>query len=129
MRHKVAEPYELNEGGKVIVNVNGMELGVFLIGGQYYAWRNVCPHAAAPVCAGVVTGTRLESTVYNYQYGLDNQVLRCPWHGWEFDLTTGQHLAAGGRTKLRGFPVEADETGIYILINNSNVKRAEDHDG
>ncbi|MCZ8517569.1 Rieske (2Fe-2S) protein [Paenibacillus filicis] len=128
MKIKAAELHELSEGGRVIVNVNGMELGIFLVGGKYYAWRNVCPHAAAPVCVGVVQGTRLTSTVYDYQYGMDNQVLRCPWHGWEFDLTTGQHLA-GGKVKLRGYPVEVDEMGIYVILNNSSVKRVEDdHD-
>jgi nitrite reductase (NADH) small subunit len=54
--------------------------------------------------------------VYDYQYGMDNQVLRCPWHGWEFDLTTGRHLA-GGNAKLRGFPVETDETGVYVFLS------------
>ncbi|WP_127587392.1 Rieske (2Fe-2S) protein [Paenibacillus koleovorans] len=116
MRYKVAEAGALTEGGRLIVSVRGMELGLFLINGKYRAWRNVCPHAAAPVCVGMVTGTRLLSNVYEYEYGLDRQVLRCPWHGWEFDLATGRHLA-GGAAKLRGFEVEADDTGIYVVLS------------
>lgn len=127
MRYKAAEPHELSESSRKIVSINGMELGIFLVNGRYYAWRNVCPHAAAPVCVGLIQGTRLLSEVYDYEYGLDNQVLRCPWHGWEFDLTTGKHLA-GGSTKLRGFPVETDETGIYVIMNNSKTKWVEDND-
>ncbi|MGO4494876.1 amidohydrolase family protein [Paenibacillus sp. 2RAB27] len=41
--------------------VKGIEIGVFLVNGSYYAWRNMCPHVAAPVCEGVVCGTRLPS--------------------------------------------------------------------
>lgn len=117
MRYKVLEPNELQEGDKRIVKVKEMEIGVYLIQGEYYAWRNVCPHAAAPVCAGVVTGTRMPSRVGEYAFGMDNQILRCPWHGWEFDLVSGCHLA-GGKTKLRGFPVESDESGVYVVLQN-----------
>lgn len=106
---------ELRRQGRKIVEANGMEIGLFLVDGAVYAWRNVCPHAAAPVCEGVVCGTRLPSMVYEYRYGMDQEVLRCPWHGWEFDLKTGEHLA-GERAKLRGYPVACEEGRIYVLV-------------
>lgn len=118
MRVKVAEPDALPSGGKLIVNVKGMEIGLFWIGDGYYAWLNVCPHAAAPVCAGPIRGTRLPSGVYDYRYGMEEQVLRCPWHGWEFDLKSGRHLAAGSDAKLRGYPVETDDSGVYIVLGD-----------
>ncbi|WJH34916.1 Rieske (2Fe-2S) protein [Paenibacillus sp. CC-CFT747] len=118
MRIKVAEPDALPDGGKLIVKVKEMEVGLFRVDGVYYAWRNVCPHAAAPVCAGPIRGTKLPSAVYAYEYGMENQVLRCPWHGWEFDLVSGRHLAAGSKAKLRGFPVETDEEGIYVRVGD-----------
>ncbi|GIO29460.1 MULTISPECIES: Rieske (2Fe-2S) protein [Paenibacillus] len=118
MRVKAAEPDELSSGGKRIVKVKEMEIGLFRIEDEYYAWLNVCPHAAAPVCAGVIRGTRLPSGVYDYSYGMDDQVLRCPWHGWEFDLKSGRHLAAGSDAKLRGYPVEIDDTGVYIVLGD-----------
>jgi len=102
-------------GGRKIVEVKGMELGIFLIDGVVYAWRNVCPHAAAPVCEGRVTGTRLPSKVYEYEHGCDGRIVRCPWHGWEFDLTTGKHLADES-VSMRGFPVEVDGKEIYVLL-------------
>jgi nitrite reductase (NADH) small subunit len=99
-RYQVAQMDEIPEGGKKIVSVKGIEYGIFNVGGSYYAWRNVCPHAGAPVCLGKVCGTRLPSLVYEYKYGRDNEILRCPWHGWEFDLLTGEHLV-DPETKLR----------------------------
>lgn len=114
-RHLAAKRSDIPEGGKLIVDVKGMQIGLFQIEDRLYAWRNVCPHAAAPVCRGRICGTRMPSLVYEYEYGRDNQILRCPWHGWEFDLTNGQHLVQPD-VKLRGFPVETDGDDVYILL-------------
>lgn len=114
-RYPVATVGELESSGRKLVTVKGMEIGLFLVHGSYYAWRNVCPHAAAPVCEGVVCGTRLPSDVYEFVYGKDREILRCPWHGWEFDLTSGQHLAQDS-TKLKGYEVELEGEQLYVLI-------------
>ena len=95
--------------------VNGMEVGIFKLDQDYYAWRNICPHAYAPVCEGVVCGTQLPSNVYEYVYGRDREILRCPWHGWEFDLRTGEHLASED-TKLRGYEVEVEDEQVFVLL-------------
>jgi nitrite reductase (NADH) small subunit len=114
-RYKVATMGELKEKGRKIVEVKGMEIGIFWVDEQLVAWRNMCPHAAAPVCQGTVCGTRLPSMVYEYEFGLDQQILRCPWHGWEFHLATGEHLVQPG-LKLRGYPVELDGEDIVLII-------------
>jgi nitrite reductase (NADH) small subunit len=119
MSEKVKVKYPVAQAadfkGKEIVTVKGMEIGIYEVAGKYYAWRNVCPHAAAPVCEGKVTGTRLPSDVYEYICGRDQEILRCPWHGWEFDLLTGKHLA-DEKVKLRGFEVVVEDGEICVLI-------------
>lgn len=117
-RIAVAKVDEIAEKGRKIVTINGMEIGIFLVNGNYYAWRNICPHAFAPVCVGRISGTRLPSRVYEYIYGKDQQIIRCPWHGWEFDLETGEHLADSG-VRLRGYPVEVDGEDIYVVIKQA----------
>ncbi|NHN35189.1 Rieske (2Fe-2S) protein [Paenibacillus agricola] len=99
-KYWVAHKDEIVEGTCKIVKVKNAEYGVYNVKGEYYAWRNVCPHFGAPVCRGVVTGTRLPSNVYEYTLGRENEIVRCPWHGWEFDLITGEHLVDPD-TKLR----------------------------
>jgi nitrite reductase/ring-hydroxylating ferredoxin subunit len=91
-RYPVLRVDELADGEHKIVEAKGLQFGIYRINGKYYAWRNVCPHQGAPVCRGRVCGTTLPSLVYEYEYGRDNEILRCPWHGWEFDLLTGEHL-------------------------------------
>jgi nitrite reductase (NADH) small subunit len=60
-RYEVATVEELHKAGRKIVSVKGMEIGVFAVGEQFYAWRNICPHAGAPVCEGPVCGTTVIS--------------------------------------------------------------------
>ena len=95
------------------------------MGGQIHAYRNACPHAGAPVCRGRVSGTSMPSKVHEYIYGLDGCILRCPWHGWEFDLRSGRHIAdPKNRLKevpvemgvLERFPLEQSGGTVYVLL-------------
>ncbi len=97
-KHEVARVGELVEGRTKLVRVLGAELGLFRVGTEYRAYRNLCPHAAAPVCGGRVTGT----------------VLRCPWHGWEFDLRTGAGLS-NPAARLQSYPVEVQGDRLFVL--------------
>ena len=91
-RHVVAKADEFQVGARRILKVGGREIGVFHTQAGLFAVRNSCPHQAAPLCLGRVTGTTLPSMPGEYVWGMDGQVLRCPWHGWEFDLQTGAGL-------------------------------------
>lgn len=131
-KHTVAKIAALPPGTRRIVQIGKIEIGVFNVGGQYHAYRNICPHAGAPVCVGKIGGTTLPSPVYEYAYGHEGCILRCPWHGWEFDLRTGEHLVDPA-TRLKKFsvevtapnstsenlekiPVEADGENIFVTI-------------
>lgn len=81
---------EFAPGSRKIVTVGGRSIGVFNIRGQFYALRNRCPHQGAPLCLGRVKGTTLSSKLYEYVYGRDQEIIQCPWHGWEFEIATGR---------------------------------------
>ncbi len=116
-KHWVGHKQELIQAGRKIVKVGKHEIGVFYVDGDFYAWLNYCPHFAAPVCEGEICGTRLPSRVYEYRFGLDGQILRCPWHGWEFDLKTGKHLA-DENTKLKQVPVEVENEDVFVIFKS-----------
>lgn len=105
MLHPVCPAAELAPGQRKLITVGRVEIGVFNVNGEFHAYRNICPHAGAPVCVGKIGGTTMPSPVYEYNYGRDGCIIRCPWHGWEFDLKTGEHLVDPG-TRLKKFPVE-----------------------
>jgi nitrite reductase/ring-hydroxylating ferredoxin subunit len=88
---------------------------VFNINGEYVAVLNVCPHELAPVCRGAVGGTTLPSAPGTYVWGREGEILSCPWHGWEFDLRTGQSVA-DPRVRVRRYPVEIEDGIVYVLL-------------
>jgi nitrite reductase (NADH) small subunit len=90
--HYVLDADAVSEGGHAVVTIEGKSIGIYRINDEYYALNNYCPHQGAPMCAGLVSGTTLASNVYEYEYGKKGEIIRCPWHGWEFDIRTGKSL-------------------------------------
>ncbi|WP_202914461.1 Rieske (2Fe-2S) protein [Paenibacillus antri] len=78
--YPVAATVDIPEGTSKIVEVKGRSIGVYNVNGEYYAIQNYCPHQGAELCAGPVCGTTLESRVYEFIYGRDREIVRCPWH-------------------------------------------------
>ncbi|MCY3778667.1 MAG: Rieske (2Fe-2S) protein [Chloroflexi bacterium] len=110
----VAALDDLPTGERRIITADGKSIGVFNTGSQIVAVQNICPHAFAPVCLGKLSGTTLPSKPGEFIWGRENEILRCPWHGWEFDLHTGQCLT--DRSKLRRFPVIIRDEAIYVEV-------------
>jgi nitrite reductase/ring-hydroxylating ferredoxin subunit len=113
-RHVVARTCELPPGTSKIVHVAGRSIGVFNIQGSYYALRNRCPHMGAPLCQGSVGGTLKPSAPGHYEYGHHNRILRCPWHGWEFDVTTGNSIFNPHQTRVKTYDVTVEAYDVSV---------------
>ena len=83
---------ELPPGTSRAVEGFGTTIALFNVAGELFALDNHCPHHGGPLCRGRISGTLLPSAPYEYRYGREGRVLTCPWHGWQFDLETGQAL-------------------------------------
>jgi nitrite reductase/ring-hydroxylating ferredoxin subunit len=108
--HVVATTDEIGPGQRKIVEIEGRSIGVFNVGGRYYALRNTCPHAGARLCEGTLTGLVTSRLPGEYTYRREGEILRCPWHGWEFDVTTGRSWFDPARTRVRAYETTV-ETG------------------
>jgi nitrite reductase (NADH) small subunit len=99
---------------KIIDTGDGRSIGVFNVHGKYYALRNLCPHAGAELCRGIVTGMNEPSGVGEFRWVREGEILRCPWHGWEFDLLTGRSVFCPDQVRVATFEtaVEAFEAGV-----------------
>lgn len=118
--HFVAREDELTEGERKLVSINGVEIGVFRVNGEFYGWRNECPHAGGPVCQGLtIKGVeeRLDEKLCSQGIHFIDGSLHvvCPWHGFEFDLCTGRH-AGTGNVRLKGHDVNVRNGDIYVTI-------------
>jgi nitrite reductase (NADH) small subunit len=89
--HDVGSAAELERDGHVVARVAGREVGVVAEpDGAVHGIRNRCPHHGGPLCLGSVR-ERMTGVPGAYELS-GRRVLRCPWHGWEFDLETGACL-------------------------------------
>ena len=105
---------ELRRDGCRVVDVDGRPVVVVSVGEELHAVSGRCPHMGAPMCAGTIGGTLVSTGGMEFGYGLHERVIRCPWHGWEFDLHTGRSLLEPRRVGLRVFEV-ACEDGQVVL--------------
>lgn len=114
--HFVAKLEDLEDAKPSVFDVEGRSIGLINSNGDVLAVRNVCPHKRAPVCRGQVRGTMLPSDPSTFVFGLEGQVLQCPWHGWEFDLKTGHTLCGNEDKKLTFYPVTVQDGSVYVDI-------------
>jgi nitrite reductase/ring-hydroxylating ferredoxin subunit len=111
---------ELSPGERRIVEINGRSIGIFNVDGEFFALRNQCPHQGGALCTGPLLGLLESSCPGEYAYSRKQMFVQCPWHGWEFDLRTGQSYFDPSRTRVRPYPVEV------ILGRNVETLAAQD---
>jgi 3-phenylpropionate/trans-cinnamate dioxygenase ferredoxin subunit len=104
-QYVVGSVEEIPPGARKIIEVAGRSIGVFNINGEFFALRNTCPHQGGPLCEGRVSGFVMARVPGEYTYTRRGEILRCPWHGWEFDIKTGQSWFDPAQTRVRAYPV------------------------
>ena len=114
-RRVVCRAGEIPVGGRRIVELEGRSVGVFNVGGRYYALHNGCPHKGGPLCEGRVCGTTLPTDDYAFHYGREGEIVRCAWHGWEFEIATGRALA-DPRVRARTYPVIVEDDRVVVTL-------------
>jgi 3-phenylpropionate/trans-cinnamate dioxygenase ferredoxin subunit len=106
-KHVVAPASELSPGERLVTEVNGRKIVIFNLGGEFFGLFNRCPHQGGDLCAGRTTGlVEAGETPGSYRYSRRGEILRCPWHGWEFDIRTGKSRCEPDRIRARSYPVE-----------------------
>ena len=118
--HIIADEKELQHGEKMVVQVEGREVGIFNLNNEYYAYTNWCPHQGGPCCEGSVTGTMeasfdRESLDVSLDWTQEDEILNCPWHGWEFEIDTGECLSRN-KVKLPAHETEIRDGKIILHL-------------
>jgi nitrite reductase/ring-hydroxylating ferredoxin subunit len=115
VRRSVCAIEDLPPGTMKLVPVGKFGVGVYNIEGSVFAIVNYCAHEGAPLCAGYVGGTNefapdAPGQLRQVRLG---RVVRCPWHQWEFDITTGQSVA-DPRKRIRTYEVEIADGEVFL---------------
>ena len=106
-RHVVATTSEIPAGGNKVVTVGGREIVVFHVNGEFFALLNRCPHEGAPLAKAACVAHLASDEPGHFKRSRAGEILRCAWHGWEFDIRTGQSYF-DPRTRIRSYPVEIE---------------------
>lgn len=89
---------EVPEGESHVVELDGVDVAVFHVDGEYYALNNVCPHQGGPLGDGKV----------------DDGCVFCPWHGWQFEIESGEH--AHGLKTATSYEVTIDGEDVVVTF-------------
>ncbi len=108
---------EFDDETRKIVDVNGVDVGVFCHDGEFFAFENRCAHQGGPVCEGVIVG-RVESVLADNRAEIGRRFtstmhLVCPWHSWEYDLRTGRAVA-DPRFGIKPYRVVCRDGQVYL---------------
>jgi nitrite reductase (NADH) small subunit len=94
----VARLGDLGERGRALVRVGTAEIALFRVDERVYAIDNRCPHRAGPLIRGFIE---------------PGPAVRCPMHGWRYDLATG---ASDRPARATVYPVRVDGDEISVLV-------------
>jgi nitrite reductase/ring-hydroxylating ferredoxin subunit len=94
------------------VSVGKFGVGVYNVDGELRAVTNYCPHRGGPLCLGIRTPIITAKETYKIEATGKDEILRCPWHGHEFDLRDGRSLVTSKRVRAHAVRVE---DGMIIL--------------
>jgi nitrite reductase (NADH) small subunit len=80
--------------------VNGTTVAIANVDGKLYAINNTCLHRGGPLGEGELKGT----------------VVTCPWHGWQYDVTSGK-VAMNPAIGVQTYPIEIKGDDIYVDVH------------
>jgi nitrite reductase/ring-hydroxylating ferredoxin subunit len=113
-KHVVAAVGDIPPGTRRLAQVNGRAIVVFNVGGEFFALNNRCPHRGGSLYHGIQTGLVESREPGCYSYSRKGEMVKCPWHGWEFDVRTGQSWCDPSRVRARRYAVSV-EAGTQLV--------------
>jgi nitrite reductase/ring-hydroxylating ferredoxin subunit len=96
---RVASTSEIPAGEGRMYQVHGRPIAVFNVGGEFHAIDNVCEHQGGPLSEGE----------------LDGCIVTCPWHGWTYDVTSGQS-PDDPATRVTHFAIKIEGADVLVAL-------------
>lgn len=97
--HKLTTIIDVPPGTGREFTVAGRIVALFNLDGHFHALDGLCAHQGGPLAKGAITG----------------DVVTCPWHGWQYDITTGHHCL-NPRISQSPLEIKVDEDAIWVRV-------------
>ena len=116
----VAKESDFGERDRKIIAQGELEIGVFRLDGEFYAWENNCAHQGGPVCQGKILNKVEEllapdKTSRGLKFSEKDIHIVCPWHGYEYNIKTGRH-PGDKNVRLKPFEVKVKNGEVYVVV-------------
>ena len=108
-KHVVAPVADVPPGAHLRVEAGGVPVAIFNLDGEFFGLLDRCPHMGGNLSEGIVIGLVESQKPGCYAYSRAGEIVRCPWHGWEFDIRTGQSRFDPSRWKARSIEVDVED--------------------
>jgi len=95
----VARVDDVPPGSVTTVYARGKAIALARVGDEFYATQHACIHLEGPLGEGL----------------LDGHVLICPWHGWQYDVRTGEN-EFDRAIQLRTYPVRVEDGDVRVAV-------------
>jgi nitrite reductase/ring-hydroxylating ferredoxin subunit len=110
---------EFKDGDRRIIFAGDHEIGVFRHDGKFYAYSNYCLHQGGPACEGLTIAKveerlRPDKTSEGLFFSDTEMHFVCPWHGYEYDMKTGE-CVSDRKLKLRSYKIVEKGDEVYVL--------------
>jgi nitrite reductase/ring-hydroxylating ferredoxin subunit len=126
----VAPAAEIPPGHRrIVVPFRGRAgIGVFNVNGTFHALRNLCPHKSGPLCTGRVDGRIVADAppsgrplvTGDYAVERDGEIIRCPWHLWEFEIATGRCLV-DSKVRVKTYPISIELGHVVVYADPADL--------
>jgi nitrite reductase (NADH) small subunit len=117
MKHLVCKYDELKQGGKKAVSIDRKAIVVVRSdNGEVYALRDVCPHKGPCLSLGMIDKSCTGEEAGKYIFEKEKEVIRCPWHSWEFDIKTGRSLFDPENVKVKTYETTVENNMVFVEV-------------
>jgi nitrite reductase (NADH) small subunit len=117
MKHPVCTYEDLKVSRKKAVTIDRKPIVVVCSqSGEVYALRNVCPHKGPCLSDGMIDRNCTGNQAGEYIFENEREVLRCPWHSWEFDIKTGRSLFDPEKVWVKTYKVTIENQTVFVEI-------------
>ena len=102
----VATASDIPPGERKLITVRGRSIVIFNLDGEFFGMLDRCPHQGASLCKGRLVGLVESSKPGQYNFSRKDEIVRCAWHGWEFDIRTGKSRCEPEKIKATQYGID-----------------------
>lgn len=118
MKYRICHVNDVPAGEKRIYTVKQIPLVVIHSkAGEFYAIYRFCPHQRGDMGRGILGGlTQAEQAGAPFDYTREGEIIRCPWHGFSYDVVSGTCLTAPDKLRMRTYPLTITDQGVFLEL-------------